>query len=139
MIHSGDLDFSFSGIKTSVLYLIKKLPELTEEIKRHIALEFENAVTEVLVAKTKKALEQYSAKMLLIGGGVIANTHIRKEFEELAEAENVPLFIPEKNLTTDNALMIAVAGLLRVTSRSPLSKAQNGITKAKGNLRLDEI
>ncbi|MDO8594786.1 MAG: tRNA (adenosine(37)-N6)-threonylcarbamoyltransferase complex transferase subunit TsaD [bacterium] len=134
MLHSDDFDFSFSGIKTSVLYLIKKLPELTEEIKKEIALEFENAVTEVLIAKTKKALEQYGAGALLLGGGVVANIHIRREFENLAAEQNIPIHVPEKNLTTDNALMIAVAGLLR-------SLAKKGGTtealRAKGNLRLD--
>lgn len=134
MLHSGDFDFSFSGIKTSVLYLIKKLPELTEEIKREIALEFENAVTEVLIVKTKKALEQYGAGALLLGGGVIANAHIRREFEKLAKEQDVPLHVPEKNLTTDNALMIAVAGLLHAQAEKT---GRTEPLRAQGNLRLD--
>ncbi|KKW10173.1 MAG: O-sialoglycoprotein endopeptidase [Parcubacteria group bacterium GW2011_GWA2_49_9] len=134
MIHSKDFDFSFSGIKTSVLYLLKKLPELTDEVKREIALEFENAVTEVLVAKTKKALEQYGAQALLLGGGVVANTHIRREFEKLAVELNVPLYIPETSLTTDNALMIAVAGLAH-SKKDDALKTKN--LRAQGNLRLN--
>src|SRR3989338_5149547 len=130
MLHSKDFNFSFSGLKTAVLYLVKKLPELTDDIKREIALEFENAVTEVLVVKTRKAMEQYGAQALLLGGGVVANTHIRKEFEKLAEESAFSLHIPEKDLTTDNALMIAVAGLLRKDMKADLSVA-------KGNLKID--
>ncbi|MDO8620630.1 MAG: tRNA (adenosine(37)-N6)-threonylcarbamoyltransferase complex transferase subunit TsaD [bacterium] len=134
MLHSGDYDFSFSGIKTSVLYLLKKLPAVTDEIKREIALEFENAVTEVLVAKTRKALEHYGIQTLLLGGGVVANTHIRREFEKLSSEQGVPLHIPEKSLTTDNALMIAVVGLIR-QAKSKTTGA--GELRARGNLRLD--
>ena len=132
MLHSPDFDFSFSGIKTSVLYLLKKLPELTDDLKKEIALEFENAVTEVLIAKTKKALEQYGAQALLLGGGVVANTHIRREFEKMA-VEHIPLFVPEKSLTTDNALMIAVVGLVRLFRDA---KSEHETLKAQGNLRL---
>lgn len=139
MLHSGDYDFSFSGIKTSVLYLIKKLPELTDDIKKEIALEFENAVTEVLIAKTKRAMGQYGAQALLLGGGVVANKHIRRAFEGLAESDGRPillngkfLHIPELNLTTDNALMIAVAGFLRSREK----RAGTEPLRAQGNMRL---
>ena len=134
MLHSGDFDFSFSGIKTSVLYLLKKLPELTEDTKKEIALEFENAVTEVLIVKTRKALELYGAQALLLGGGVVANTHIRREFEKLATLLGVPLHIPERALTTDNALMIAVAGLLHAQAEKT---GRTEPLRAQGNLRLD--
>lgn len=134
MLHSNDFDFSFSGIKTAVLYLIKKLPTpLTVEIKAAIAKEFEDAVTEVLIAKTGKAIEQYGAQALLIGGGVIANTHLRRAFEQLATEANMPLFIPEGNLTTDNALMIAVAGFLRLTMKDGSTKPHEENLVAKGN------
>ncbi len=134
MLHSPDFDFSFSGIKTSVLYLIKKLPTLTEDIQKELALEFETAVTEVLIAKTRKAIEQYGAQTLLIGGGVIANAHIRREFEKLSSEQGIPLCVPEKSLTTDNALMIAVAGLMRLDKNTICRENNLG---ARGNLRLD--
>ena len=134
MLHSPDFDFSFSGIKTSVLYLIKKLPELTDALKKEIALEFENAVTEVLIAKTKKAIEQFGAQTLLLGGGVVANGHIRREFEKLAKEQTVPIFIPEKSLTTDNALMIAVVGAVRAGGKI----AHSSELSAKGNLCIDD-
>ena len=133
MINSGDFDFSFSGIKTAVLYLIKKLPKLTDEIKTGIALEFENAVTEVLLLKTRQALEQYGARCLLLGGGVIANTHIRRSFDALSRQTGVPLLVPEKEMTTDNAQMIAAVGLIRASRDRQSPKT----LKATGNMRLD--
>jgi len=101
MIKTPDYDFSFSGIKTAVLYTVrnilkntlKKNPHAnplttpTDAEKTEIALEFENAVTEVLLAKTQKAIDQFGIKTLIIGGGVIANTYIRKSFQTVIKAE----------------------------------------------------
>ena len=84
MIHSADFDFSFAGLKTSVLYAVKALPPLSQEQKENLACEFENAVAEVLVSKTRRALEERCAKTLILGGGVVANTYIRGSFEKLA-------------------------------------------------------
>src|SRR3989338_11554227 len=106
MLKSDTCDFSFAGLKTAVLYTLKKIPELSEHKKEHVAHEFENAATEVLIAKTKKALEKTEAKTLVLGGGVSANTHIRRSFKKLVE-NNFPavsLLLPEQKLTTDNAI-----------------------------------
>lgn len=115
MLNDATCDFSFSGLKTAVLYLLKKHPEITENEKQHIAHEFENAVTEVLWAKTVRALDTTGAQTLVIGGGVSANTHIRRIFtKKMAEEySNVNLRIPSAALTTDNAIMIALAGFYR--------------------------
>ncbi len=113
MLKSDNLDFSFSGLKTAVLYTVKKISALSEENKKEIALETENAITEVLIKKTSMAIERYDAKTIIIGGGVTANTHIRKSFETLALQYQIPLFLPDKKLSTDNALMIAIAGYFR--------------------------
>ena len=78
MIHSGDLDFSFAGLKTAVLYTLKKIKVINAEAKQTIAREFEDAVIEVLISKTKQALKKYKAKSLIVGGGVIANTALRR-------------------------------------------------------------
>ena len=116
MIHSKDFDFSFSGLKTAVLYTIQKIQAsgmaIDEHIKKQIALEFENAVTEVLISKTKKALEETNARTLAIGGGVIANTYIRKAFEELAREMGVALLIPPFKLCGDNAVMTGLASYI---------------------------
>ncbi len=133
MLKSPDLDFSFSGIKTAVLYALKKIPDVSENIKKEIALEFENAVTEVLIAKTKKALELYNAKTLILGGGVIANAYIRQEFKKLsADYGELKLLIPEIAMSTDNAVMIAIAGYLNYVTKHAIPET----IKAQGNLSL---
>ncbi len=133
MIHTDDYDFSFSGIKTSVLYTLKKIPDITDQIKKEMALEFENAVTEVLVSKTKKALEYYGAETLILGGGVVANTYIREQFKKLIEEfPDTKLLIPDIKLATDNAIMIAAASYINYLSGKQFQKE----LKAEGNLQL---
>jgi N6-L-threonylcarbamoyladenine synthase len=137
MINSGDFDFSFSGLKTSVLYFIKKQKEanveITPEFKAVIAQEFQNAVTEVLVAKTKMAFEQYEVKNLILGGGVIANTHIRQTFEKMIlQSPDIHLIIPPTSISTDNAVMIAVAGYFNFL----LGRRARDDFRAIGNLSL---
>ncbi|MEO6536546.1 MAG: tRNA (adenosine(37)-N6)-threonylcarbamoyltransferase complex transferase subunit TsaD [Candidatus Paceibacterota bacterium] len=111
MIHDPHCDFSFSGLKTSVLYLVKD-KELSETQKEDLALAFEDAVADVLYAKTSRALMDTSAKTLALGGGVSANTHIKRAFAERMAADfpDVRLCIPAASLTSDNALMIGMAG-----------------------------
>ncbi|MEX0917849.1 MAG: tRNA (adenosine(37)-N6)-threonylcarbamoyltransferase complex transferase subunit TsaD [Candidatus Paceibacterota bacterium] len=111
MLDSGDLDVSFSGIKTAVRYAVQD-QELTHEIQCAIAREFEDAVTEVLVAKARTAIDRVSAQTLILGGGVSANRHIRDMFRATLEAEypDLALYIPDPSLTTDNSVMIALAG-----------------------------
>jgi len=133
MIHSNDLDFSFSGLKTSVLYTVKKIPELTEKIKQEIAREFEDAVVDVLVAKTRSAIEEYGAKTLVLGGGVSANKEIRKKLAELAKEIDVAFSVPEISASTDNSIMIAVAGFFNFNNQKPYSGEE---IKADGNLTL---
>ena len=135
MLKTNDLNFSFSGLKTAVLYLVKKMGELNDDDKKNIACEFEDAVTEVLITKTKKALAQFNAKTLIIGGGVSANKNIRAAFENFAEQNNIKLFISSPELATDNALMIAFAGLLRL--KAGRTKTGEKIT-AQGNLKIND-
>jgi N6-L-threonylcarbamoyladenine synthase len=111
MIHEPHLDFSFSGLKTSVLYAIKNR-ELSDTDKENVALAFEDAVADVLYAKTAQALLDTNAASLALGGGVSANTHITRTFRERIAKEfpDVSLFIPAPALTSDNAIMIGLAG-----------------------------
>ena len=116
MITEDSCNFSWSGLKTSVLYLLKKQPHLSEEEREKLAEEFEDAVVEVLWKKTARAITQTDARMLALGGGVSANRQIRKVFTEKM-AEEFPerlLSIPPAYLTTDNAVMIAIAGYYRM-------------------------
>ena len=118
MLHSGDISFSFSGLKTAVLTRVNKKKPLDDITKKMIALEFENSVTDVLVAKVKQAMYETRAKTLIVGGGVSANTHIRAALKQLADTEGFALFVPDKHLSTDNGLMIASAGLLHVATNA---------------------
>lgn len=119
MLNDATCDFSFSGLKTAVLYLLKNNPEVSDEEKKHIAHEFENAVTEVLWKKASRALEQTGAQTLVLGGGVSANVHIRRFFTERIKSEypGVSLRIPSPSLSTDNAIMIALAGFYRASRK----------------------
>ncbi len=138
MINTDDYDFSFSGLKTAVLYRIKD-KELTEIKKLEIAREFEDAVVDVLVKKTKNAIENNGIKTLILGGGVIANKEIRKNMIILARDSGVNLLLPEFSMATDNAVMIAVAGYLRLIDEKVKDQQPYGVAglSADGNLRLD--
>jgi N6-L-threonylcarbamoyladenine synthase len=111
MLHSNDLDFSFSGLKTSVRYAIEG-KELSESDTHAICRDFEDAVTEVLLKKTQNALTEHGALTLIIGGGVSANTFIRQTFqtELMASHPDVEVYFPQPKLSTDNSIMIALAG-----------------------------
>ncbi len=110
MIDSDNFDFSFSVLKTAVLYLVKKIGLLDERTIQGIAREVEDAVTDVIVAKVRKALETYGIGSIVVGGGVIANTLIRTRLEKLAQECSVNIFLPQFDHSTDNGLMIALAG-----------------------------
>ncbi|MFZ2908165.1 MAG: tRNA (adenosine(37)-N6)-threonylcarbamoyltransferase complex transferase subunit TsaD, partial [Minisyncoccia bacterium] len=135
MIADTTCDFSFAGLKTAVLYLLKNNPEVSEPDKKHIAHEFENAVADVLWSKTSRALTNTGAKTFVIGGGVSANTHIRRVFEERIAQEHpeVALHIPAATLTTDNAIMIALAGFYHARKGD---FANLETLRANGNLSL---
>jgi N6-L-threonylcarbamoyladenine synthase len=138
MIGSDNLDFSFSGLKTAVLYKIKELGELDETLKENIAREFEDAVTDVLVTKTRKALENLShIKTLIIAGGVSANTHLSTAFKKLVgeDYSEITLAIPGRELATDNALMIGIAAFIRVSVDNKLLEGQE-LLAADGNLSI---
>ncbi len=137
MLNSPDLDFSFSGLKTAVLYMVKNIPKLTPKIKREICFEFENAVVDVLLKKTIKAIEKNNIKTLIIGGGVSANKRIRKTFKKLEkEIDGLTVLIPEAKHSTDNAVMIGVAGYFRHLDGKALDPNKTGRIKADGNMRL---
>ncbi len=129
MINSKDLNFSFSGIKTAVLYMTQKIDNIDIDIKKEISAEFEESTKDVLVHKTKKALDQYKVKTLIVGGGVSANTYIKKNLEKLAKEKKITYLPSTKALATDNAVMIGVAGFF--AKPKPISKI-----KAEGNLSI---
>lgn len=132
MLHSPDYDFSFAGLKTAVLYLARDLGTLTETQKADLALAFEEAAVDVLVAKTLRAVEEYQAHSVIVGGGVSANTRLRETLRQALRerSSDVELAIPERTLSTDNALMIAIAAYFT----SPTDDFAN--LRARGNWKL---
>jgi N6-L-threonylcarbamoyladenine synthase len=108
------LDFSFSGLKTAVLYAVHGQGAtsgglLTPEKTADLAASFQQAVVDVLVGKAEQALTRTGLKRLAVGGGVAANGHLRQAMEKIARNQDVELFIPPMNLCTDNAAMAAIA------------------------------
>ncbi|MBI3290696.1 tRNA (adenosine(37)-N6)-threonylcarbamoyltransferase complex transferase subunit TsaD [Candidatus Falkowbacteria bacterium] len=110
MIKSNDFNFSFSGLKTAVLYTVKNLKTINYKLKTDIAASFEQAVIDVLVAKTMKAAQHYKAKTILLSGGVAANKKLREDLQLKTKNHKLDFLVPPINLCTDNAAMIAAAG-----------------------------
>jgi N6-L-threonylcarbamoyladenine synthase len=117
LLHSNDLDFSFSGLKTAVLYLVRKQKKLTKEIKADIAYAFEDSITDVLVKKTIQALKQEGLKRVIISGGVGANKTLRNKIIAECNQNEFEYFFPDLTFCTDNGAMIALAGSLRLNMR----------------------
>ena len=113
MLHSKDFDFSFSGLKTAVLTLVKKQPELTNTIKANIAASFQESITEVLIYKTLKAMNSLNLNQIVVSGGVGANKQLREKLTKSSQEDNFQLFFPSLEFCTDNGAMIALAGYLR--------------------------
>jgi len=115
MLHSGDLDFSFSGLKTAVLTHVKKLgPNICEQGKADIARGFVDAAVDVLAAKSIAALKRTKMKRLVVAGGVGANKQLRETLSAAAQKRGFEVHYPDLSLCTDNGAMIALAGALRL-------------------------
>ncbi len=110
MIDKSGFDFSFSGLKTAVLYLHKKSQQDSPQYLADLAASFEMAVVDTLLAKVMKAVQQYQVKMVSVVGGVSANQTLRKKLKQLLEPKGIVVKLPELKYTGDNAAMIALAG-----------------------------
>jgi N6-L-threonylcarbamoyladenine synthase len=110
MRRSASLDFSFSGLKTAFVYMVRELgPEQAMERRADLAASFQRAVVEALMLKLEAALAHTGARKLAVGGGVAANSELRARLAALKEDKSLPLKIPPPELCTDNAAMIASA------------------------------
>ncbi len=114
-------DFSFSGLKTSVVNYVRKNPDVADV---DIAASFQEAVVDVLTTKARRAVEEFDAKGLCIAGGVAANSSLRERVLDIAVEDGINGFIPSRSMCTDNAAMIASAGWWRYHSDGPASLDQ---------------
>ncbi|MDQ1394929.1 MAG: tRNA N6-adenosine threonylcarbamoyltransferase [Acidimicrobiaceae bacterium] len=109
-------DFSFSGLKTSVITYVRKHPDVAVG---DVAASFQEAVVDVLVAKTRQAARASGANGIVIGGGVAANSRLRERVLDVAMEDGIRAFLPSRAMCTDNAAMIAAAGWWRLQSDGP--------------------
>ncbi|MBY0310002.1 tRNA (adenosine(37)-N6)-threonylcarbamoyltransferase complex transferase subunit TsaD [Patescibacteria group bacterium] len=136
MLHSGDLDFSFSGLKTAVRYGIAE-KSLTDDEVRALARDFEDAAVHVLIAKLTKAVETHGAASVILGGGVAANARLRESISALGTTLAFPhlqVHLPSIALSTDNSVMIALAAHAHLSSSlTPIGARE---LRAQGNKSL---
>ena len=116
--HLETLDFSFSGIKTAIINLHHKEPDIN---KADLAASFEKNVAEALVDNAKKAIIRTKMDKIVLAGGVSANTFIRKKFDELSEEKNIKIYYPELKLCTDNGAMVASCGYYNLMNNVGIS------------------
>jgi N6-L-threonylcarbamoyladenine synthase len=114
MLHSSDYDFSFSGLKTAVLYAAQEIGEINSQTQADIAASFQHAATEVLIKKITKALEDTGRESIVLAGGVAANKLLRSKISLLKSKLNVDVLYPPLSHCTDNAAMIAYLGSMKV-------------------------
>jgi len=134
MMNQNNFDFSFSGLKTAVLYLVRDVGRAMSHMIPEICYETQQAIIDVLISKTFKAVEKYKAKTIILSGGVAANEELRKQFAFKIKNSKLKIqfLVPTKNLCMDNGTMIAMAGY---NNRNKASKKYSSIT-ANANLRL---
>ena len=113
MMHSDNLDLSFSGLKTAVLYTVRDIDDLNDQVKADVAASFQQAVIDVLTKKIKKAIELTGRDEVIIAGGVAANKALRSAIKELENSMGIKVYYPDLKYCGDNAAMIAFVGSLR--------------------------
>jgi N6-L-threonylcarbamoyladenine synthase len=124
MLASGDLNMSFSGLKTAVMTAVRGA-QLSERDKADLAAEFEHAVTEVLAAKALAAVRDQGIDRLVVAGGVGANARLRALLDARAAAEGIALYYPPLEFCTDNGAMVAFAGALRLAAGGTAPEAHS--------------
>lgn len=126
--HFDNLDFSFSGIKTAVINLNHKVPDIN---KADLCASFQIAVTEMLITNVRKAVNMYNSDKIAIAGGVSRNSFIRKSFDDFAKEMDIKVYYPEPVLCTDNAAMIAAAGYYNYINNERADLKLNAIPNLK--------
>ncbi|MFA7106837.1 MAG: hypothetical protein WC154_06000, partial [Candidatus Izemoplasmatales bacterium] len=135
MIDSGDFNFSFSGLKSHIINLHHNMQQRNETINiENFCASFQEAVTDVLVAKTIKAKEQYKVKQVIVAGGVAANSGLRKKMKSMIN--DIPVYFPNMDYCTDNAAMIASAGYFQYKK---YNKADDLLLNGQSRMNLEDI
>jgi N6-L-threonylcarbamoyladenine synthase len=115
LLHSGNLDFSFAGLKTAVATALRKFgPAPSEQQRADLAASTQAAICEVLVKKSLRALQETRLSRLVVAGGVGANARLREQLNAAAARRGLRVHYPELALCTDNGAMIALAGAMRL-------------------------
>ncbi len=136
MIDAKNFEFSFSGLKTAVRYEIDKIKTIDDQVIQDMSASFQQAAIEVLIKKTIKATQKYKAKSVLLGGGVSANNELRLQLEKAVdELDGVKFYQPDLELTTDNALMVAISAYFEYSENK--AKYVNAWKKVKVNPNLE--
>lgn len=123
MLQSGDLNFSFSGLKTAVLTRVRACARLDDQQRADIARGFQDAIVEVLVSKALRAVAVSGLQRLVVAGGVGANRELRRQLDQQAAAAKVAVYYPELEFCTDNGAMIALAAALQTQAGACGTKA----------------
>jgi N6-L-threonylcarbamoyladenine synthase len=122
MLNSANLDFSFSGLKTALLYLLQKDLHWKSRVPAY-CFEYQQAIIDILIAKTIKGAQKYQAKTVMLSGGVSANTELREQMAGMVNKKltGVNFITPERAYTTDNAAMIAAAAAYKIRRQKPIT------------------
>jgi len=123
MMGQKNYDFSFSGLKTAVLYKVKELKRISQKTKIELCFEIQQSIIDVLIHKTLKAAKDFKAKSIILGGGVVANKELRRQFKEKTDKD---LYIPDPIFCTDNAAMVALTAFYHRSKKNKTIKA-NGL------------
>ena len=133
MIYSKNYDFSFSGLKTAVLYNFKKQTKISKKYIREMCAEIQQSIIDVLIRKTMRAAQEHKAKTIILGGGVTANKELKKQFQEKTKELKLEFLVPKTKFSTDNAAMIGITAC----HHWPKKKTKNWRNlKANANLRI---